>query len=146
MARGRIVEIGTPETIYRRPRTRFTAEFVGIANFLEGTPVDTNGCRGIRTALATFRLDAGTELNGQGGLACLRPEEIILREPADDGAIIGRLAQVAYAGPVQDCIVEVDGHPVALRVHVPGGSWRTGDRASLVFPESVAVVPMDDWP
>src|SRR5579859_3516176 len=135
MARGRIVEIGTPEAIYRRPQSRFTAEFIGVANFLEGTLTAANGCQMIRTPLATFRVDGGVEPGQRKFLACLRPEEIVLREAGDHGAVVGRLTQVAYAGPVQDCIVEVEGHPVSLRVHVPGGRWRTGDRASLVFPE-----------
>jgi ABC-type Fe3+/spermidine/putrescine transport system ATPase subunit len=146
MARGRIVETGTPEAIYRRPRTRFTAEFVGIANFIAGTPVAAFGCQAIRTALGTFRVDGGMEMNGRGALACLRPEEIVLRNPGDGEANVGRLVQVAYAGPVQDCIVAVEGHSVTLRVHVPGGRWRMGDRAGLVFPESAAVVPLDDGP
>jgi ABC-type Fe3+/spermidine/putrescine transport system ATPase subunit len=144
MSRGRIVEIGSPEAIYRRPQTRFTAEFVGIANLLGGTLVVADGCRAIRTAVATFRVDDAAEIAGPDQLVCLRPEEIALREPAGNSTIVGRLVQVAYAGPVQDCIVEVEGHPVSLRVHVPGGRWRIGDRAALSFPETAAVVPMEE--
>jgi ABC-type Fe3+/spermidine/putrescine transport system ATPase subunit len=36
MNRGRIEQIGTPQDIYARPRTRFVAEFVGTNNILEG--------------------------------------------------------------------------------------------------------------
>ncbi|HEV2559249.1 MAG TPA: ABC transporter ATP-binding protein [Microvirga sp.] len=36
MSRGRIVQIGTPETVYRRPATRFAAQFVGVMNRLDG--------------------------------------------------------------------------------------------------------------
>ncbi|HET7880531.1 MAG TPA: ABC transporter ATP-binding protein [Acetobacteraceae bacterium] len=34
---GRIEQIGTPEDIYNRPRSRFVADFVGSANLIEGT-------------------------------------------------------------------------------------------------------------
>lgn len=35
---GRLEQVGTPEEIYRRPRTRFVASFIGLANFVPGTP------------------------------------------------------------------------------------------------------------
>src|SRR5918992_1979563 len=47
MNRGLIEQVGGPETIYERPRTRFVADFIGQTNFLEvevtgwdGTAVD----------------------------------------------------------------------------------------------------------
>ena len=36
MNEGRIVQIGTPEEIYNRPRSRFVADFVGSANLIGG--------------------------------------------------------------------------------------------------------------
>jgi thiamine transport system ATP-binding protein len=39
LADGRIEQIGTPETVYRRPSTRFVAEFVGDNNLLEAEVV-----------------------------------------------------------------------------------------------------------
>jgi iron(III) transport system ATP-binding protein len=36
MNEGRIVQIGTPEEIYNRPRSRFVADFVGSANLIDG--------------------------------------------------------------------------------------------------------------
>ena len=34
MDRGRIVQVGTPHEVYERPRSRFVADFIGIANIL----------------------------------------------------------------------------------------------------------------
>ena len=45
MDRGRVVEVGTPQDVYRRPRARVTAEFLGIANLLGATVVGTKGDR-----------------------------------------------------------------------------------------------------
>jgi putative spermidine/putrescine transport system ATP-binding protein len=39
MKRGQIVEVGTPEQLYFRPKTLFTANFLGEANFIEGKVV-----------------------------------------------------------------------------------------------------------
>jgi len=37
MNRGRVEQVGSPEDIYEKPSTRFTAEFVGAGNFFEGS-------------------------------------------------------------------------------------------------------------
>src|SRR5512136_2760830 len=36
MDQGKIEQVGAPDEIYRRPRTRFVADFIGRANFVEG--------------------------------------------------------------------------------------------------------------
>ena len=57
---GRIMQIGTPEDIYRRPRTRFVADFVGSSNVLSP--------------------DTTQLLGGIGNWASLRPEDIRIAE------------------------------------------------------------------
>lgn len=37
MRAGKIEQVGSPEEVYKRPRTRFSADFVGIPNLLEAT-------------------------------------------------------------------------------------------------------------
>jgi ABC-type Fe3+/spermidine/putrescine transport system ATPase subunit len=41
--KGRVVEVGTPEQLYFRPKTLFTANFLGEANFLEGRLAKIDG-------------------------------------------------------------------------------------------------------
>ena len=43
MNRGKLEQIGTPEELYRYPRSRFTAEFMGPANFFPVTVTAVNG-------------------------------------------------------------------------------------------------------
>ncbi len=57
MEAGRIVQIGTPEDLYRRPRTRFVAEFIAEANIL---PVIVEGFAG--PGLAVVRTACGFAL------------------------------------------------------------------------------------
>ena len=45
MNRGHIEQIGTPEEIYERPRSRFVNEFVGSINVLEGVVAAVDGPR-----------------------------------------------------------------------------------------------------
>src|SRR6185312_6616446 len=40
---GNIEQVGTPQDIYNRPKTRFVADFVGSANLVEGKVRSPNG-------------------------------------------------------------------------------------------------------
>jgi ABC-type Fe3+/spermidine/putrescine transport system ATPase subunit len=74
MDRGRIVQVGDPHEIYEHPRTRFVADFIGIANILP--------------------------IAGGGAWLALRPEKIGLfaNPPDTDRAEPGRIVEVAYEG------------------------------------------------
>jgi spermidine/putrescine transport system ATP-binding protein len=50
MNRGRLEQLGTPEDIYLRPRTRFVAEFLGAMNWIDGVGVRPEATRLARTA------------------------------------------------------------------------------------------------
>src|SRR5207248_3931962 len=43
MRAGTILAVGKPQEIYNRPTNRFVAEFVGLANFLDGRVVEPGG-------------------------------------------------------------------------------------------------------
>jgi spermidine/putrescine transport system ATP-binding protein len=69
MNRGRIEQLGPPEEIYGRPRTRFVATFVGDINIFDGTS-DGNGCLlsdGLRLAVP-----------GRGVATLVRPERVVV--------------------------------------------------------------------
>ena len=40
---GRVEQVGSPKALYRRPETRFVAEFLGENNVFDGVPLDTTG-------------------------------------------------------------------------------------------------------
>ncbi len=60
MNEGRIVQIGTPEEIYNRPRSRFVADFVGSANLIGGRV--RGGSRG--PGPVEFEMTGGVLLRG----------------------------------------------------------------------------------
>lgn len=66
MSRGRIEQIGTPQEIYRTPRTRFVADFLGSSNIFPGTlQADAQGRAAIATDSGTFLLDGQHGAAGQ---------------------------------------------------------------------------------
>ena len=46
MNKGKIIQVGTPEMVYSRPKNRFTAEFIGSSNIFSGRIIDP-GKKGI---------------------------------------------------------------------------------------------------
>jgi iron(III) transport system ATP-binding protein len=94
---GRIVRAGTPEEVYRRPGSRFAAQFLGRCNFLTGT---VRQIAGGEYLLEAADLPGPVLFNAPAapppGLATLavRPEAIRLSEPGTDGDEAGWPAQV----------------------------------------------------
>ncbi|HVK90398.1 MAG TPA: ABC transporter ATP-binding protein [Mycoplana sp.] len=71
MSRGRIEQIGNPQEIYRAPRTKFVAEFLGSSNIFSGQ-VTTVGNGMIRIATPAGEFDAvpgATKALGRGDKA-----------------------------------------------------------------------------
>jgi ABC-type Fe3+/spermidine/putrescine transport system ATPase subunit len=145
MAGGRIVEIGTPEEIYRRPRARSTAEFLGIANMLDGKVVAAGqGILSIESNLGRLDLEDAAALSvGDDVVVCLRPEDIrlVVPEAGAPNGLPGTIRHSAYLGSITDYIIEPAGSDVSLRIHVPGPTtWRIGDIASIQLPRFGAVI------
>jgi len=92
MKDGRVVQVGTPDDLYERPRTRFVAGFLGDANELGDVIVRPERLRVARTE---------AELNG---VAEVLP---------------GRLAEVVYLGTARKYVVDLaDGRTVQARVPI----------------------------
>ena len=116
MNRGRIVQFGTGEDVYRRPASRFVAEFMGRANWLKGhIKVAADGTRHFvgQGGLAPFALGAGGTFEGEADL-CIRPESLDLSPPeaeAPDGDVrlLGVIVDVIPLGAFRQVLVEVEG-------------------------------------
>jgi iron(III) transport system ATP-binding protein len=110
---GQIRQTGTPAEIYRRPVSRFIADFMGETNFLEGT---VRGVRGAEVTVETeWGLFEGAVPDGAWqpaeGSACtlsMRPESWQLATSAtarngvsgriQDRVYLGEMAQYEFAG------------------------------------------------
>jgi spermidine/putrescine transport system ATP-binding protein len=90
---GRIEQLGTPQEIYRRPASRFVADFIGHANFLDVTVQGDAAvvADGTKVPCAANRPDGPATL-------MLRPEVLRLAEPGAPGALQGRTVQSAFLG------------------------------------------------
>jgi iron(III) transport system ATP-binding protein len=148
---GALVQEGTPEEIYWRPRNRFVAEFVGAANLLPAQVVEIRERGVVVEAGAGIRVpvpaDPARWHLGARALLCLRPETLRLEEAALGGGM-GFFATVAAR------IFEGDRHVYELRVgdgvlvraEMPalgeGRIFRLGDRVRVELnPETAILLP-----
>jgi spermidine/putrescine transport system ATP-binding protein len=121
---GRVEQLGTPEELYERPRTRFVADFIGTTNLLQGTVESTD------RACAVVRLDSGdvcrvADADGTRSIGSpinlsLRPEAVRI---ADEGEAtdsnLGADVHVRLAATVEQ--VAYLGASVQYRVRTPAG-------------------------
>jgi iron(III) transport system ATP-binding protein len=109
MERGRILQIGTPETVYRRPHSRTVAAFFGAPNLL---PARVTGCAALGDAFRLAVTGEGWDGHAQAGeaygegesvLVVVRPENLALAPPGtppgpDQIAWSGRIAGAIFRG------------------------------------------------
>jgi spermidine/putrescine transport system ATP-binding protein len=135
MREGRVVQVGTPEEVYARPRTCFVAEFLGAANLI---PARREG-GGAQTPLGPLELPAPPRWE-QGNLA-IRPERVeIVREPRDSNCLRAQVREVVYRGSHQEAWLE----PGGLRVRTaPYPPLHPGEEVLVHLPKEALVV-LDD--
>jgi iron(III) transport system ATP-binding protein len=128
MRAGRIEQTGSPEDVYKRPRTRFAADFVGIPNLLEGTVRSVDGPDiAVETIVGVLRTSAWRR-DWTAGTRCtvaVRPTLVTIeRADVSDGRS-GRLIRSVFQGTSSVDLVDIDGTQVAVESfaevrHSPG--------------------------
>ncbi|NCO41847.1 MAG: ABC transporter [Armatimonadetes bacterium CG_4_10_14_3_um_filter_66_18] len=105
---GRLVQVGTPAEVFRRPDSEFVARFVGSRNVF---PVEAVQAQSSNIRLAGgVTLRATTPLEGTGLLATIRPEEIS----------VGRAAPTEAANVIRCRLRSVEDRGRFLRLHLAG--------------------------
>ncbi|MFF8604442.1 ABC transporter ATP-binding protein [Streptomyces sp. NPDC015346] len=137
MDKARLQDCGTPQDLYRRPRTEFTASFVGNANLL---PV-TVGADGVAFGGVTLKVPVPVADAAPGASAtlCVRPHLVGLGDGPN--ALRGRIAEVQWRGSTHRLYVEVgDGHRVKADVRELRETPALGDEVTLHFTPEDAVL------
>lgn len=94
MNAGRIVQIGRPQEIYNRPATRFVADFLGEANFIDGQVLAPGKPVRIETPAGEL---LGESWDAEDGhvTCCVRPERIEIVPPEQAVPAPGRCVLTA---------------------------------------------------
>jgi iron(III) transport system ATP-binding protein len=115
MNEGRIEQVGPPVEIYRTPASRFVADFIGRANFVDGVVVspdeDSLGVsvfgQPLRVPAVQHSLQPGEDVT-----VVVRPEMVLI-DPVDAHAK-GLIIQAAYLGNHIEYVVEIQGQTLEL--------------------------------
>jgi ABC-type Fe3+/spermidine/putrescine transport system ATPase subunit len=147
---GRVLQVGDPETLYRRPLSRVVAEALGPANFL---PVRVVEVRDLGVVVETTRGDRvpvpgiGEFREGSRGFLVLRPETLSITEAAmaRGPGIPGQVSLRVFEGARY--LYEVDiGAGESIRVELATGDlslFRLGERVRVEIGETVPLLPAD---
>ncbi|CAA9576070.1 MAG: Spermidine/putrescine import ABC transporter ATP-binding protein PotA [uncultured Thermomicrobiales bacterium] len=153
MNAGRVLQLGEPDEIYERPRTRFVADFVGQTNFLDARVLSLDGTEAEVEVAGSGRLrtrvPAGSAPTGRVMLS-VRPEKLTLAadapaEPATGwNRLEGTLVGAVYVGTHTQHVVALPGG-ATVTVHrqnraagAPGPI--AGEAVSLVFDREAATI------
>ena len=129
MNEGRIEQIGTPEEVYYKPKTKFVAQFLGRTNIFQA---DANGGSEVNTNLGPMQLN----YNAKGKVLCsIRPEHLTLEKasghnPDEVGVVTSR---------------EFKGHDITYHVKLRGESYlvHTDNRVIFEPNDSVVIKPLE---
>lgn len=104
---GRVEQDDTPENIYRRPASAWTARFLGLSNLVPGTLAALDPLQ-VETALGRFT----SACSGEPPLAAGSPVTLLLRpaglQPAEAGS------PNTLAGRVEDVVFRGEGYRITL--------------------------------
>jgi iron(III) transport system ATP-binding protein len=142
MQDGKIEQIGSAGEIYTRPKSKFVADFIGTANFLEGKAIkkkDVKGDYGI--------VKLSDEISSYEAM-CIMPEEIqegdsvalffrpenttVTVSQKGDGMniFVGKVSNLIYLGSYTDCRVHVG--PKEIRAQIsPKEKMKENDRVFI---------------
>ncbi|USZ67055.1 ABC transporter ATP-binding protein [Halorussus salilacus] len=107
---GRIEQVGAPEAVYRRPATRFVAEFLGDNNVFEGEARDG----GVWVAGTRFDVAGLDAPEGASVTFSVRPED--LRRATPRNAVEATVEAVEFLGESFRVHLDWEGREVALRI------------------------------
>ena len=147
MNQGVIEQIGTPVEIYRYPNSRFVANFIGRANFIDGVVLAQNGSGltvkslGESITLSNIKRDFR---EGEDVTLIVRPEMVEIKKTG--GLYPAVVRRAVYLGDMIEYAVDVDGASILGTETDPHviELFEEGENVTLGFAEDcIQVLPAD---
>lgn len=118
--RGRILQVGSPRDVYRRPRCKLVADFIGETDFISGRLVAASAGRAtVDTPIGRFEGVLGdpdaTPASGAHVSLSVRPECWVLsREAPARNGVRGRIGEAIYLGELAQYDLIVGEHDLKI--------------------------------
>ncbi|MFI0238999.1 ABC transporter ATP-binding protein [Streptomyces sp. NPDC016845] len=136
MDQARLRDVGTPQDLYRRPRTEFTASFVGNANLLPVTVGAEPGS--LSFGRAELKVAPQDLASGVTATLCVRPHLVGLGDGPN--SLTGEVTEVQWRGSTHRLHVDVDGHRVKADLRELREPPALGERVTVHFAPEDAVL------
>lgn len=145
---GHIMQVDTPDTIYKKPQNAFVAGFIGTSNFIDGTAEQSGG------GAVSIRLNAGAAFSAklkkkaEGPVkVSIRPEQFIIDDANEKGGIPGEIQMYTFLGDFVNYEIKLaDGQLVEANEYTKDIDFvrQAGTKIHLRFhPERISVFSQD---
>jgi iron(III) transport system ATP-binding protein len=148
---GKLIEVGSPQQLYTRPKRKFTATFLGLTNLIEGKVLEVDGDSRpakmeTKKGILSF-MPATAMKKNQTAVISIRPENIPLHKEKPQGlenVLEGTVKEAIFMGDAYQCKVAVGDDLLAVHTH-PFNAVSPGDKVYLhLDPGSCNGLPADD--
>jgi len=147
---GKVIQVGTPQEIFERPKTTFVAEFIGRTNIIHGQWRE-GGTVALGGEILVQVSARERYAQGESVSFCLRPHNISLSGSETEAEQLrqkgynifpGVIRRRIYFGDAFDYIVELPAHQLALRVVAPPSQrYEAGQKVfALAHPNHCVIV------
>nr|WP_256980024.1 ABC transporter ATP-binding protein [Rhodococcus sp. 15-1154-1] len=144
---GRIEQCDTGENLYRRPNTRFVANFLGESNIFTGDAEMYDEHALVKVGDTRIRVDRFGSTAGKPASVLLRPEACAVARASDahqfDGCSLpGVVADLVYLGSSRRIEIDIPGHGrITVRESaLEGDRLSAGDRVAVSWEYGAATI------
>lgn len=122
MHEGKLLDVAGPKEVYFKPRTQFTADFIGLTNILRGRVKELkDGTGEVETKLGRLLSPLPAESKtGDEVLIFIRPEDVVVlkQQPeAAENVFSGEIRALIFLGEMVDCQIMAGQELIRARLH-----------------------------
>ena len=107
---GKIMQLGTPVGLYRKPKSMFVAEFLGETNLIHTKASGSAANTSLQIEAGSFSANLDNDHAGDC-LISIRPEAITLEKPGTPNTLPAKLLHSTYLGETAQHVIELKGAP-----------------------------------
>lgn len=135
MRDGHIAQVATPNELYEKPANSFVADFVGDANLLEGSVVESQGEHRFETPSLSLKLNGSVENVERDDMLLVRPEDVRLKETgnAKGGDVCGRIENIDHLESLSQYSVAIEDTTELLVSELGSPRFHIEDEVEITF-------------
>ncbi|NHJ03637.1 MAG: ABC transporter ATP-binding protein [Candidatus Heimdallarchaeota archaeon] len=136
--KGKIIESGSPKQIYLEPKRKFTAEFLGISNLIEGITSKGKENFILETSFGKLDLPEINVNNNQNLTIAIFPEHLELNKKkiGNKNEFPAEVIQLSFGGSITSLTVQLDGEE--MEIHFSSSrtkyQFKKGERVFITIP------------